>query len=112
MLSGGKSPEKVIYDYIISLDADHNFWSGHASRIGFTWDYFNEHGPLSDDYKAEKDRDKYKAWFNAHRQHLESARIMDYWLQDNPDTVATFKHNFLQAYNRIAKRTSTFEIAN
>ena len=109
-LPGGKAPEEVIYDYILGLDSEHNFWSGVASKIGFTWDYFNEHGPLSDDYRAEKDREKYKAWFKAHQQHFESAKLMDYWINDNPDIVATFRHDFLQSYNLIAKRTAAFEI--
>lgn len=110
MLPGGKPPEQVIYEYLLNLDSDHAFWSSPASRIGFTWDYFKERGPLSDDYKGEKDRDKYKAWFNDHRQYFDSTKLMDFWMQDNKVVVDSFKHDFLQTYNRIAKRTATFEI--
>lgn len=109
-LPGGKPPEQVIYEYLLNLDSDHAFWSSPASRVGFTWDYFKERGPLSDDYKGEKDRDKYKAWFNNHRQYFESTKLMDFWMQDNKEVIDAFKLDFLQAYNRIAKRTATFEI--
>ena len=109
-LPGEKSPEEVIYNYILGLDSEHNFWSGVASKVGFTWDYFKEHGPMSDDYSAEKEREKFKVWFNAHRQHFESANLMNYWIEDNPNVVVSFKHDFLQSYNLIAKRTATFEI--
>ncbi len=51
LLPGGKRPEEVIYNYLLSLDSDHAFWSGGAQRVGFTWDYFHEHGPTSDDYR-------------------------------------------------------------
>lgn len=106
----GKPPEQVIYEYLLNLDSDHAFWSSPASSIGFTWDYFKERGPLSDDYNGEKDRDKYKAWFNDHRQYFESTKLMDFWMQDNKEGVDAFKRDFLHAYNRIAKRTATFEI--
>ncbi|CFX15408.1 ATPase, AAA-type, core [Syntrophomonas zehnderi OL-4] len=109
-LPGGKPPEQVIYEYLLNLDSDHAFWSGTASSLGFTWDYFKERGPLSDDYKGKKDRDKYKAWFNNHRQYFEPTKLMDFWMQDNKEVTDAFKRDFLQAYNCIAKRTATFEI--
>ena len=49
-LPGGTSPERVLYEYLLSLGPDHDFWSSSAQRIGFTWVYFNEHGPESADY--------------------------------------------------------------
>ena len=64
LLPGGKRPEQVIYEYILSLGADHDFWSGTAQSLGLTWDYFNEHGPLSEDYKQVDERSKYKKWWN------------------------------------------------
>lgn len=109
-LPGGKAPEQIIYEYILGLDNDHNFWSGIASTIGFTWDVFNEHGPLSDDYNGEKDRDKYKAWLNDYRQSFEQTKLMEYWMQDYPEVVAEFKKDFIKTYNSIAKRTAAFAI--
>lgn len=110
LLPGGKRPEEVIYNYLLSLDSDHVFWSGGAQRVGFTWDYFHEHGPTSDDYRQETERERYKKWFIAHVQYFESIRLMDYWARDNAKLVSEFKDNFKQAHNRIAKRMMTFTI--
>lgn len=109
-LPGEKSPEELLYEYLLSLGADHDFWSGGAQRVGFTWDYFNEHGPKSDDYKQEKDREKYKKWFIDHRQFFESTKLMDFWKKDNPELVQEFRTAFRSAHNRIAKRTMAMPI--
>ena len=110
MLPGGKRPEQVIYDYLLSLGPDHDFWTGSARSLGFTWDYFNEHGPLSDDYRQETEREKYKKWFVAHQQYFDTARLMDYWMRDQPDLVADFRDRFKASHNHIAKRMMTFTI--
>ena len=105
-----KSPEEVLYEYLLALGPDHAFWSSGAQRVGFTWDYFNEHGPKSDDYKQEKDREKYKKWFIDHRQFFESTRLMDFWKKDNPQLVNQFREDFRIAHNHIAKRTMAMPI--
>ena len=110
LLPGGKRPEEVIYNYLLSLDSEHEFWSGGAQRVGFTWDYFREHGPTSADYRQETERERYKKWFMAHVQYFESLRLMDYWIRDNVQLVSEFKDNFKQSHNRIAKRMMTFTI--
>ena len=110
MLPGGKRPEQVIYDYLLSLGPDHDFWTGSARSLGFTWDYFNEHGPLSDDYRQETEREKYKKWFVAHQQYFDTARLMDYWMRDQPDLVADFRDRFKASHNHVAKRMMTFTI--
>ena len=109
-LPGEKSPEEMLYEYLLSLGSDHDFWSGGAQRVGFTWDYFNEHGPKSDDYKQEKDREKYKKWFVDHRQFFESTKLMDFWKKDNPQIVQQFRDDFRIAHNHIAKRTMAMPI--
>ena len=109
-LPGEKSPEEMLYEYLLSLGSDHNFWSGGAQRVGFTWDYFNEHGPKSDDYKQEKDREKYKKWFIDHRQFFESTKLMEFWKKDNPHLVQQFREDFRIAHNHIAKRTMAMPI--
>lgn len=110
MLPGGKRPEQVIYDYLLSLGPDHDFWTGSARSLGFTWDYFNEHGPLSDDYRQETEREKYKKWFVAHQQYFDTARLMDYWMRDQPDLMADFRDRFKASHNHVAKRMMTFTI--
>lgn len=110
-LPGEKPPEEVLYEYLLSLGADHDFWSNGA-RVCFTWDYFNEHGPKSDDYKQEKDREKYKKWFIDHRQFFETTKLMDFWKRDNSELVQKFRNEFRIAHNRIAKRTMAMPIEN
>jgi len=110
LLPGGKRPEQVIYEYIRSLDADHDFWSGTAQSLGLTWDYFNEHGPQSEDYKGEDERIKYKKWFIEHQKSFELTHLMDFWKKDNSELVTKFKTQFKEAYNRLAKRNMTFLI--
>lgn len=109
-LPGEKSPEQLLYEYLLSLGSDHDFWSSGAQRVGFTWDYFNEHGPLSDDYKQEKDREKYKKWFIEHRVLFENTKLMDFWKRDNPELVEKFREDFRTAHNKIAKRTMAIAI--
>ena len=109
-LPGEKSPEQLLYEYLLSLGSNHDFWSSGAQRVGFTWDYFNEHGPRSDDYKQEKEREKYKKWFIDHRQFFESTKLMEFWKKDNPELVQKFREDFRTAHNRIAKRTMTMSI--
>lgn len=109
-LPGEKSPEEMLYEYLISLGPDHEFWSGGAQRVGFTWDYFNEHGPKSNDYKQAKEREKCKQWFIDHRQLFESTKLIDFWKQDNPELVEKFREDFRIAHNHIAKRMMALSI--
>ena len=109
-LPGEKSPEEMLYDYLLSLGSDHDYWSSGAQYVGFTWDYFNERGPKSDDYKQDKDREKYKKWFIEHRQLFERTKLMDFWKKDNPQLVQMFRDDFRSAYNCIAKRTMAMSI--
>lgn len=109
-LPGEKSPEELLYEYLLSLGPDHDFWSGGAQRVGFTWDYFNEHGPKSADYNQEKDREKCKKWFIDHRQFFENTKLMDFWKRDNAILVQQFREEFRIAHNHIAKRTMAMPI--
>jgi AAA15 family ATPase/GTPase len=99
-------PEQLLYQYLLDLDADHSFWSGGAANISFTWDYFKENGPMSDRYTALKEREKYKKWFNEHRQFFESINLMAFWINDNQGVAQEFINSFLSAYNLIARRTA------
>lgn len=109
-LPGNKSPEEILYDYLLTLGPDHAFWSSGAQRVGFTWDYFNEHGPESDDYKQEKNREKYKKWFIDHKSLFESTKLMAFWKKDNSQLVKQFRDSFRTAHNHIAKRTLAMPI--
>lgn len=109
-LPGEKSPEEVVYDYLMSLGPEHDFWVSGAQIVGFTWDYFNEHGPYSGDYEQVKDREKCKKWFINHQQFFESTKLMDFWKIDNSQLVQDFRNDFLLAHDHIAKRTMVMTI--
>ena len=104
-LPGGKSPEQLLYEYLLSLGPEHDYWISCAQKVFFTWDYFNEHGPQSEDYKQEKERERYKKWFIDHQPYFEATKLMDYWKRDNPLLVSEFRNEFRNAHNRVAKRT-------
>lgn len=108
LLPGGKRPEQVIYEYILGLESDHEFWK-RAGQYDMTWQYFKENGPDSSKYKREKeddkDRDRYKAWFIDHEQFFDLARLGEYWIKDHKVDAEKFLSNFKMAYNAVAKRT-------
>lgn len=100
----GKRPEEVIYRYLLSLDSDHEFWEK-ADKNGFSWQYFKDHGPESSDYSQEKERERYKKWFNDHAEFLQLSHLGEYWVRDNRPEAETFIKSFRDAYNRLASRT-------
>lgn len=108
LLPGKKRPEQVIYEYILGLDANHEFWKS-AAEYDMTWQYFKENGPDSDLYKREKDKDKerdrYKAWFVNHEQFFDLAHLGEYWIRDHSVDAEMFLTDFKMAYNAVAKRT-------
>lgn len=104
-LPGEKRPEQVVYEYITSLNPEHQLWSGPAKILGFTWTYFNDNGPLSDKYNKVKDREKYKSWFVDHQKFFDAIKLMDYWKDDNIDILNNFTESFIKSYSCIAERT-------
>ena len=88
----------------MSLGNDHAIWQqvGNTSS-GFSWQYFNDHGPDSKDYDG-KDRDRYKKWFNDHIMLFESYHIIQYWIHDNPAEYKKFLNEFISSYNTLASR--------
>lgn len=101
VLPGGKSPEAVIYEYLINLPSDHEYWEV-SRKLGLTKIYFKEHGPNS--YSKGMDREKNKKWFNDHLTYFESTHLIDYWKKDNKELVEKFKSKFIEQYNTVAKR--------
>lgn len=101
-LPGNLRPEEVIYNYLIMLPEDHDFWS--VTNGGLTWTYFKENGPLSAEYTQEKERDKYKTWFKKHQELFDVYHLMDYWIRDNNELVQVFLNQFRKAYNAVAQR--------
>ena len=101
ILPGGKSPEMVLYEYLINLPPEHEYWNK-SLKLGLTKMYFNTNGP--DSYKRGTQREKNKEWFNAHLASFESTNLIEYWKKDNEDLVKEFKKQFIEKYNTVAKR--------
>jgi hypothetical protein len=68
-LPGTVCPEQVLYDYIMSLSPEHPFWEV-CRVLQFSWDYFKQHGP--DSYQSDRERDRYKRWFQDHRANFDT----------------------------------------
>jgi predicted ATPase len=109
LLPGDIRPEEVIYNYILSLDAEHSYWEN-AGKVDMNWTYFKENGPLSSNYSQEKDREKYKKWFVDHQAVFESTKLFEFWVNDNKELVEDFKKRFVESYNAVASRMFAIKI--
>lgn len=101
-LPGGVRPEQVIYDFLLGLPYDNDFWIA-AREIGFTKENIKEHGPLSNDYKG-KHRDRYKKWFKNNLHIIECLNVFEYWENEKKVEYEAFNDNFINSYNKIAQR--------
>lgn len=108
-LPGNVRPEQVIYEYILKLDPEHEYWK-EGENIGFTWDYFHDNSPLSGDFGGGSERERYKGWFKKHVQGFDSSHLIKYWILDNKESVKLFLNRFIDSYNRISKRIFTYHI--
>lgn len=109
-LPGKTRPEQVFYEYLLSLPPEHDFWE--EADGGFNWTYFKESGPNSAEYAQEKERERYKKWFVAHKDLFDTFHLFDYWVKDNPDIIKQFLADFMGAYNALAERIMVPKIAN
>ena len=100
-LMGEKRPEEVIYDYIMNLDSDHEFWVA-GDGFGLSWDYFKTRGP--DSYEKVKPREKYKIWFKDNLPLFEVTKLMDFWIRDNESVVEEFKRNISKIRDSLKRR--------
>lgn len=108
-LPGDVRPEEVIYKYIINLEPEHPYWEN-AGKVDMNWTYFKENGPDSSRYKQEKEREKYKKWFEDHQTVFDSTKLYDFWANDNKEMVEAFKNDFKTAYNAVATRIFSITI--
>lgn len=110
-LPGAVRPEEVIYNYILGLDPEHPYWEN-AAKVDMNWIYFKENGPTSSRYNQEKEREKYKKWFEDHKVIFDSTKLYDFWADDNKELVEEFKRNFFNSYNAVASRIFAITIKN
>ena len=103
-LPGIVRPEQVIYDYLNAMPSEHNYWS-EAAALSFNWDSFKAHEPQSSDYNGyTKEREKYKKWFNDHKEIFDATHLFEAWAEDNPQIVGAFLTDFIYSFNSVAGR--------
>ncbi|MCP4355453.1 MAG: ATP-binding protein [Proteobacteria bacterium] len=99
-----KNPERELYDYLINLPHDHDYWKNAAEiELDFNYRYISEKGPFSSSYSG-KDRDKLKHWFKEHQQAIEDTELFYYWSEDNKEIIDRFRKNFFEIMVRISER--------
>jgi len=102
-LPGDKRPEQVIWEYLDRLPQDHPFLKWGGRQMGYSKRSITENGPFSNKYSgADKDRNKFKMWFNANKQLVND--VYQFWYDDNLQSVQKFVNEFVEAYNWIAQR--------
>ena len=98
-------PEKVFYDYLLSLDSSHEILTSYLNE-GLTIRKIKNEGPNSDKYKhLTTERERYKKWFNDNLDMFNSIGLYDYWAKDNPQQIDTFLKKFKWSFNILASRT-------
>lgn len=107
----GKSPEKVLYDYLVGLDEESDLLAS-LFTYGVTLRTLNDEGPYSQRYAGKMtEREKLKDWFNDNRVVFELSGVLDTWIADNAAEVWDFIDRFTLAYNQVAARTSAPEVS-
>lgn len=95
---GGISPEKVFIDFLKKLPEKDNFWGdgtlgGYSKQICFN--------NLQDIDKGN--REAYKQWYKSQKPFWgdRSQRLIERWMEANPETVQAFQASFIKAYNYL-----------
>ena len=101
-LPGSYRPEKVLYDYLISLPPEHDYWNvcKEYPDYGFSRRYFLERGP--DKYNG-KESEQYKKWFQDNLEGFKVTQLMKFWIDDNRNVVDKFINDFIVIHNKIAE---------
>lgn len=96
-------PEKSLFHFLDLLTNSSKEYFDAASKINvnINYEYFKEHSPKN--ATGEKDRDKYKNWFNMHKSVFTKTRIMQFWKKENREQVEIFNKNFKSCFNQLAE---------
>lgn len=109
VLPGGKSPEELLYTYLVKLDGNSVLLED-LEPYGVTIRTLESDGPLSKTYEGLDQRNRFKKWFNEHKSIFDAVGLLTHWLEDNNEEAQEFVDAFHKAYNAIAKRTSAIEV--
>ncbi|MCT4542342.1 MAG: AAA family ATPase [Vallitalea sp.] len=97
------SPEKILYDYLLSLSPSHPLWDEADDKSpGFNITYIKSHGP--DTYTDNKERERYKKWFNDNITIFDEIDLMNFWIKDNVEIVDKFIEEFKDTYNILCAK--------
>lgn len=103
-LPGGASPEEVLYKYLSTLDESHDFWLK-CYQLGISKESLLANGPFSSKYSNyNKDREKYKSWFNDNRKLFNSLSVVNFWIKDNKTEHETFLAKFKEEVSVLFKK--------
>lgn len=92
ILPGNSSPEGVIYNFLKSLQPDHELLN---NPLGINKRALEEYGPLSPKYKdLTPNRKKYKRWFQENYDSLTSLNVISHWRKTHQKEIDSFVENF------------------
>lgn len=98
-----KNPECTLYDYLNSLDPEHEVFtvSNEIPDLHYDNEIFKEYSfdYFDDPSKSNKDRDKQKRWFKYFENIFDKIGLMNFWIKDNQDIIKPFVDSFEKEIN-------------
>lgn len=108
-LPGNDSPERTLHQYIITLlkDTEHQFWTDKFDLISEPrMSLINQEieKSLNQPIAREKNREKYKKWFNEYIDEFNSAELHKYWIADNTNHINSFIEELNKALLHVSPK--------
>ncbi len=97
-LPGRARPENVLFDFLQSLPAEHDFWQSFGEG-GYTRQFcFQDFRTL--------DRDTAKKWFGSQKPYWGQnlSKVMKYWKDENKASMNNFINSFEKTFNYVATK--------
>ncbi|WP_182438009.1 AAA family ATPase [Bombilactobacillus bombi] len=99
ILPGDNSIEKMMYEYLMSLPSDHEFFKDtDVSNNGFDKKISIKYGITNKKYENMKEKIKYKNWFKDNIYYMDI--LEKYWIVDNKEQCIEFQNNLYKAFRR------------
>ena len=103
-LPGEKSPEEMIFEYLVNTDGGHELYK-QLAEVAVSKRSIIEHGPESMTQFEDK-RYQYKQWFNQLLPIIEQI-VYPFWENEYKELVNSFRAKFIIVFNEIDKRIRT-----
>lgn len=111
ILPGSVRPENLIWDFLCSAEESNPVW-GNLERYGYTHRSIMENGPDTDAFSQySPERNRYKEWLKACMADFNRTGVVKCWVEANLEVAWDFVKSFLEAYNRVARKTSADPVA-